>query len=173
MPRTTLRVGRTLALLTAAMALLALPVRGALAQAEPLMVGCSWAPDRLGGGPDPAAGSSQPSAGVDNGDDDENEPKIVGSMAAPANVKEDDQAALLPLAKISRDEAITIARGAVRDGDKRRVSEAELEAEQGYVVWEVELRLGRGESGPDRDVEVVVDAGTGQVLLVECENEDD
>ncbi len=173
---------RMLANLAVACAMVAaLVVQGVSAEegpsAAPPVLGCSWAP------PKSAAAASVLSAEADddgdaddesNGDEDEaDEPRIVGSLVAPPNTRRNDQRALAAVAKISRDEAIKIALGALPDAERRRVEDVELEIEQGYVIWEVETVLRSREHNPDRFAEVVIDAGNGKILFIECEAEDD
>ncbi len=67
------------------------------------------------------------------------------------------------MAKISFDQAIQKALAAV----KGKVLEAELEEEDGFLVYEVEI------VGQNRSVtEVMVDAGNGEILAMEQESED-
>ena len=161
----TLSIGRGLARLGLAIGLLTASVADTvLAQGgSPPVAGCSWSPNRA------ATGSVADEAEEDDG----NDPRIVGTVRAPAGMREDNQDALASLVSISEDRAVEIALAAIPDAQRRRVREVELEIEQGYVVWGVETELRRGESGPDRIVEVIVDAGSGQVLYVECEDDDD
>ena len=77
------------------------------------------------------------------------------------------------MATIGREEAIKIALGVLPDAERRRLEDVELEVEQGYVIWEVEAILRGSQPSPDRIAEVVIDAGNGNVLFVECEAEDD
>ena len=155
------RLGIAVRLLTASLADTVLAQGGS--QPAPPVAGCSWSPPRA------ATGGVADEAEEDDG----NDPRIVGTVRAPAGMREDNQDALASLVSISEDRAVEIALAAIPDAQRRRVREVELEIEQGYVVWGVETELQRGESGPDRIVEVIVDAGSGQVLYVECEDDDD
>jgi uncharacterized membrane protein YkoI len=134
-------------------------------------VGCSWAPKADG----PAAVETDDDEDDDDGDDededdeDEDEPQIVGSVPAPPRGQR-SRAALQALVTVERDQAVQIAWGAIPDPVNRRVIEVELGIEHGYVIWEVEFGYQRGHSGPDRFIEVYVDVGNGQVLLIECEH---
>ncbi len=71
---------------------------------------------------------------------------------------------LAALAKITAAEARKVALEAYPDA---RISEVELEAENGFLVYEVEL-MTNGE-----ELEVIIDAGDGAVLLTEREDEED
>ncbi|MFN8526628.1 MAG: PepSY domain-containing protein [Chloroflexota bacterium] len=125
-------------------------------------------------------GSSIAQAEDDEGDDgeadgeeadaDEDGPFIEGSIKAPRGMKENDKR-LAALAKISKEEAREAAFRVIADPDQRRVRNVSVEAEHGFVVYAVKTRrIGRG---ADPFLEVKVDAGTGQVLLIECDPEDD
>jgi uncharacterized membrane protein YkoI len=148
--------------------LLSIPVAAATATATaedpPIPTfGCSWSADS----------PTVITVVDDDGTEREQEVEIKGSLVAPYGVDDDDQRTLRRLASVGRDEAVRIARAAIDGGDKRRLGDVELEIEQGYIVWGIELRLGRGQSSPDPNVEVIVDAGNGRVLTIECEEEDD
>lgn len=65
--------------------------------------------------------------------------------------------------KINMERAIAIANETARDG---KVSEIELEHEDGKWVYEAELKMPQG-----GEKEILIDAMTGQVLKVEIENE--
>ena len=69
------------------------------------------------------------------------------------------------LAEIGLEEAQRAALAEVPDA---RVTEAELDEEDGFLVYEVEL-LTDAEASARQEVEVVVDAGDGSILRVERE----
>lgn len=110
--------------------------------------------------------------GVQNDRDgqDDNDPAIVGSVAAPRGAREDDSR-LASLATISPDQAQQAALAALNDASQRNVGRVKLEAENGYVVYAVETR--HSNAGPSQEIEVKVDAGNGSVLAVECDANDD
>ena len=57
--------------------------------------------------------------------------------------------------------------------DQRTVKTAQVEGENGFLVWSVKTQVKAGVSSPDPKVEVKVDAGgAGSVLSVECDPED-
>lgn len=69
-------------------------------------------------------------------------------------------------AAISGDSALAIARTRVPNGE---VVEAELEEEDGVLVYEFEIRI----EGESAHYDVIVDASTGDVVAVERDEEDD
>lgn len=140
--------------------------------AAPTIIGCSWAPpgsvvELVTEAPDADDNES------DEASTQEREPKIVGTVPAPPNTRPNDQRRLASVAKVSKDEAVQRALAVLPDVEKRRVTEAELEIEQGWVVWGVETVFKGREQGQDRYAEVIIDAGNGSILLVECEFDDD
>ena len=96
---------------------------------------------------------------------DSNEPKVAGSVAAPAEVKgatETDQtASLAPLAKITAADAVKAANAAVAG----TASPAVLEDENGNVVFGVTIKTATG------SVDVKVDAGNGKILSQDSGND--
>jgi uncharacterized membrane protein YkoI len=94
------------------------------------------------------------------GGDDDGDENIRGSMAVPEGIDPEDEAALQDLAQIDQSAAENAALEAVPG----TVEETELEAENGFVIYEVEVE---GEDGETR--EVMVDAGNGRVLGQETE----
>lgn len=116
-------------------------------------------------------------ANADSGGGDVQEPSYSGSVAAPA--EQDDAtegasseageaAALASLATVTPGEAEAAAIGAVPG----TAGPAQLENENGYVVYGVEITTADGSI-----VEVAIDAGTGDVLAQQSdddgESEDD
>lgn len=99
---------------------------------------------------------------------DANEPTIRSSVTVADNGKElsdaEEAAQLKGLAKTTEDEAKAAATAAVPG----TVTKAELENEDGNVVYDIEIK------GADGKVtEVIVDAGNGKVLHQEAEEADD
>jgi len=86
---------------------------------------------------------------------------IRGSI--PYHGKSKDEKAMAALARITSEEAAAIARRA-RPGT---VVETELEEEDGYLVWEVEVVAG------DKELKLKIDAGDGRVLGIEREEKDE
>ena len=86
------------------------------------------------------------------------EESITGSVKVPRGTRLSQD--LADLAQVSQQEAVTAAQEALGIPDSP--TEAELEVENGYLVWEVEFA----------DREVVVDAGSGEVLLIELEEDE-
>lgn len=105
---------------------------------------------------------------------EEKKPKVKDKMVEKHRHQQDDdddadedaeaQEKLAKEAKISADEARRIA--LERIGGE--VVESELERENGRVVYEFEIKTAEG-----RYYEVVVDAGTGEIVGVEDESEDE
>ncbi|MBO3142739.1 PepSY domain-containing protein [Dermatophilus congolensis] len=92
---------------------------------------------------------------------------IRGSIKAPADRGQSDaaeQAQLQKLAKISLDQARKIAVKAVPG----KVVKAELDEEDGWVVYKVEVRSSQGV-----ETDVIVDAGNGRILAQETDTPDD
>ncbi len=94
------------------------------------------------------------------GGDDDGDENIRGSMAVPEGIDPEDEAALQDLAQIDQSAAENAALEAVPG----TVEETELEAENGFVIYEVEVESEDGETR-----EVMVDAGNGRVLGQETE----
>ena len=87
------------------------------------------------------------------------EAKLTGSIA----VKGNDEAGYAGLAKVSLDEAIQAALQAVPG----KVLKVELEDEDGYLVYGVEI------AGADRQIaDVKIDAGNGKLLRIDHDRED-
>jgi len=102
-------------------------------------------------------------------DDDKNEPKPKWTGSIRVEGKH-TQAELQQMAKITAQEAVRVALAAVPgDASKKKVTETELEVENDFLVYGVEIRVD-GQKG-ERDV--TVDAGNGKVLAQEIEDEDD
>jgi uncharacterized membrane protein YkoI len=100
-------------------------------------------------------------APVGSGEENETtENETPESEAAEEVVEIEEAGGLTELTRIDRAAAEEAARGAVSGG----VREVELESENGFVVYEVEIA---GEDGRLR--EVIVDAGNGKVLGQEIE----
>lgn len=97
----------------------------------------------------------------DDGDRDRDEGDFVGTLEVPA-----DATPLVDLATVSEADASAAATQAAPGS----VDLAELVAEDGYVVWEVEVTADDG-----TQTEVVVDAGDASVLEQDVEdgNDDD
>lgn len=94
-------------------------------------------------------------------------PKWTGSIKV--NGKR-TQADLARMAKISKADAEKAALKAVKtNGANARVAEVELAMKNGYLVYEVEVKV----NGQKGETEVIVDAGTGKVLAVQHEDDDD
>lgn len=74
-------------------------------------------------------------------------------------VKDDKEAALLAQAKLTSGEAARIAEKALSG----KVVETQLEEENGYLVWEVELI---GDQGQEHQLKI--DAGDGRLLAIEA-----
>lgn len=117
-----------------------------------------------------AAGIAAANAGGLSGSraDDDNEPKVVGTVKAPAEsaTEQDDsaeEAALGALAKVTPDEAKAAAATAAGG----TATEVELEEEDGYVVYDVDVTTKAGIT------DVTVDAGTGKILAQEQEGPED
>jgi uncharacterized membrane protein YkoI len=155
---------RTLGRLAGAFAmagLLGVQVVHVAAAAEPVqVVGCQ-------------AGITSLSANVQRAADvGEDGPPIAGSLPAPTGVSEDDSAALAPHATLSIGDAITAAEGALADAGSRSIYSVAVEGEQGFLVYSVKSVLDDPSSGVDPKAEVKVDAGNGDVLMIECDPND-
>jgi uncharacterized membrane protein YkoI len=108
-------------------------------------------------------------------EEDAQDPAFTGTVPAPAETEQPDgqetpdgggqeQAALQSLATVSQQQAEQAALAAVPG----TVAETDLDAENGFVVYSVEI------NGPDGTVtEVVVDAGSGQVLAQQAQDAGD
>ncbi len=90
--------------------------------------------------------------------EDEDEAGVSGSIVVPS-----DEAMLAKLAKVSLVEAIG---SAVKNTPGAAVS-AELEEEDGFLVYEVKVAAG------DKVTEVTVDAGNKKILKTEAKEGDD
>ena len=132
-----------------------------------LIVGAAAAVVAIGGGGAAVAAQQGALPGQ------EEDPNITGTVSAPGenagaegheNEAQDDEAGgqLEGLARIDRAAAEKAALGAVPG----QVKETELENENGFVVYGVEIQ---GKDG--RLHEVVVDAGNGKVLAQEMEDD--
>lgn len=100
------------------------------------------------------------------GDTDTSEPRWKGSIQVSG---QHTQGALAKMAKIGRSRAEMIALRNVGDKDSvKAIVECELEVEDGYLVYSVEVKL-QGQEGVE---EILIDAGTGKVLAREHETED-
>ena len=83
------------------------------------------------------------------------------SIQVPEGVE--TQAAFADYAKITRQQAEAAAL-AVRSG---RVVKAELDDEDGYLVWQIDVQHAKGTT------EIAVDAGDGKVLAAETDDDED
>ena len=125
----------------------------------------------LGGGAAVAAQNPAETTGAEAAKQEEQDPHIKGSIAAPAENEavegQDNEAAesrqLKGLAKIDQ----AAAEKAALDAVPGTVRDAELGNENGFVVWEVEVQASDGTLQ-----EVKVDAGNGQILAQEAENDE-
>lgn len=123
----------------------------------------------LGGGAAIAAQNPAETTGTGGVGQEEQDPNIKGSIAAPAEKDAEKDAEnegaeakqLEGLAKIDR----AAAEKAALDAVPGTAKDAELGNENGYVVWEVEVQ---GSVGTLREVKL--DAGNGQVLAQEAED---
>jgi hypothetical protein len=139
--------------------------------------GASIAAAAGGAGAPPPAADQQPTDGEhadtpDGGPGSQEDPAIPGSVPAPAEQPDgeetgqsdtQEQAALQQLATVTQQQAEQAALAAVSGN----VQQTDLDAENGYVVYSVELRSADGTV-----TEVVVDAGTGQLLAQQTDVED-
>jgi uncharacterized membrane protein YkoI len=125
----------------------------------------------LGGGAAIAAQNPAETTGTEGAKQEEQDPNIEGSIAAPAEneaVEDQENEAveskqLEGLAKIDQ----AAAEKAALDAVPGIVKDAEPSNENGFVVWEVEVQA------PDGTLqEVKVDAGNGQILAQEAENDE-
>ena len=116
-----------------------------------------------------AAGVAAASGGSgDTGSDSEKEQHVVGTIKAPAEsaTEQDDTqeaAALQALATVTPEEAKATAAQAAGGS----ATAVEIEEEDGYVVYDVEVTTKSGIT------DVTVDAGSGKVLLQEQEGPED
>ena len=86
-------------------------------------------------------------------------PEKAGSCSIhPAKGTSD--AALAKLATVSKDTAQTAALGAVKNPGTATIASAELEAEDGCLIWSFDVK----QKGMRGIQEVTVDAGNGKVL---------
>ena len=134
--------------------------------------------------PDDSKSTGSSSSATDEpGAEDENEKDeaaVTGTITAPAEVPEGEEAAdgsadekaqeeaetaaLADLATVTEDQART----AVTDAVPGTVDKMELDEEDGFVVWEAEITQADGTM-----MEVLIDAGDGSVLTQEVEDADD
>jgi uncharacterized membrane protein YkoI len=125
----------------------------------------------LGGGAAIAAQNPAETTGTEGAKQEEQDPNIKGSIAAPAENEsvegQENEAAeskqLEGLAKIDQ----AAAERAALDAVPGTVKDVELGNENGFVVWEVEVQASDGTLQ-----EVKVDAGNGQILAQEAENDE-
>jgi uncharacterized membrane protein YkoI len=128
----------------------------------------------MGGGAAIAAQQAPETTGDGTRQEEQQEPSYKGSIQAPADKEEQNEAAeeqqeaqeaqqLQSLAKIDQKAAEQAALQEVPG----TVKDAELGNENGYVVWEVEVASNDGTL-----YEVKVDAGNGQVLHQETEDDE-
>jgi uncharacterized membrane protein YkoI len=125
----------------------------------------------LGGGAAIAAQNSAETTGTKGANQEVQDPNIKGSIAAPAENEavegQDNEAGesrqLEGLAKIDQ----AAAEKAALDAVPGTVRDAELGNENGFVVWEVEVQASDGTLQ-----EVKVDAGNGQILAQEAEDDE-
>ena len=125
----------------------------------------------LGGGAAIAAQNPAETTGTEGAKQEEQDPNIEGSIAALAEneaVEDQENEAveskqLEGLAKIDQ----AAAEKAALDAVPGTVRDAELGNENGFVVWEVEVQASDGTLQ-----EVKVDAGNGQILAQEAENDE-
>lgn len=99
-----------------------------------------------------------------NEQDDVQEPSYTSSITAPDNsmTEEDEAQELAKYATISQKTAEDAALNEVPG----TLGEVELENENGNVVYSVEVQTSSG------NMDVKVDAGNGQVLCIETDDED-
>jgi uncharacterized membrane protein YkoI len=117
----------------------------------------------LGGGAAIAAQNPAETTGTEGAKQEEQDPNIKGSIAAPAENEAAESIQLEGLAKIDQ----AAAEKAALDAVPGTVKDAELGNENGFVVWEVEVQASDGTLQ-----EVKVDAGNGQILAQEAENDE-
>lgn len=107
---------------------------------------------------------SPPAAEADA--DDEQDPAYNSSVTTPESPdgtsEADEAASLASLATVSEQQARELALGAIPG----EVAEIELDNENGSVVWSVEVTATDG-----TDHEVVIDAGNGEVLAQQVDDE--
>lgn len=121
----------------------------------------------LGAGPVATLAQSEPDTSVTTevaGEDQENDSSYVGTIRVEEPMEEsseaDEQAALEGLAKISADDAVAAA---ITANPGTQAGDVELEDENGWLVYDVELSNG---------LDVKVDAGNGTILATEAEEDD-
>ncbi len=125
----------------------------------------------LGGGAAIAAQNPAETTGTESAKHEEQDPNIKGSIAAPPENEavegQENEAAeskqLEGLAKIDQ----AAAEKAALDAVPGTVKGTELGNENGFVVWEVEVQASDGTLQ-----EVKVDAGNGQILAQEAEDDE-
>ena len=92
---------------------------------------------------------------------------IHGSIKVEGRPSEGE---LAKLAKISKSDAMKIALKDVQaKAEDKKVTDSELEVEDGYLVYSIELTV-KGRTGIE---EILVDAGNGKILSREHEDETD
>jgi uncharacterized membrane protein YkoI len=141
--------------------------KGDAMDARKLIVGALAATALTVGGGAAIAAQQAPETTGDETRQEEQEPSYKGSIQAPADKEGQTEAAeaqqLQSLARIDQ----TAAEQAALQEVPGTIKEAELGNENGYVVWEVEVAANDGTL-----YEVKVDAGNGQVLHHEPEDEE-
>src|SRR5699024_4812210 len=99
---------------------------------------------------------------TDNRDDNDPEDNLVGSIKLPAQDLSDAEEARLMQAKAKIDMAQAIAAAQKALGTSAGSASAELEEENGYLVWEVAIG----------NQVAIVDAGNAKVLQTRVDNDD-
>ena len=114
-----------------------------------------------------AGGVALATGAVGGDDDDLARPGTIAvdESLVPRDDDDADTAALAELATIDATDAADAALGSVGGGE---ALDPELEAEGGYLVWEVDVR---DEDGTVH--EITVDAGDGGILGTEIEDDED
>jgi uncharacterized membrane protein YkoI len=113
----------------------------------------------------PAAIADAPKTAAE--EQDEKMGVIKGSIKVEGK-KSDPE--LAKLAKISMADAKSIALKEIKSKDAdKKVSDSELEVEQGYLVYSIEIKV-KDQKGFE---EILVDAGNGKVLSRDHEDDDD
>jgi hypothetical protein len=155
-----------------------LPFLVAEAATAPRIVGCSLTSVKPALRPDVTVAETPDGEGADQAEEDQ-QPKIVGSIPKPQGVSEDNSRKLESLAAelgvtTTREAAVQAALGAVDDPTQRQVVRSAIEGENGFVIWSVKTVRINPASGPDPKLEAKVDAGGhGDVLSIECDPGDD
>jgi uncharacterized membrane protein YkoI len=116
------------------------------------------------------AAFAAPTAGADDKKDSkkgDQKPTWTGTIKVEGKKS---KFALAEMAKVAMPDAVRTALTAVKAGDAdKKVVDVELDAEDGYLVWEVEVAV-RNQDGITK---VIVDAGSGKVLASEVEKEEE